>query len=431
MSRHRCKPDRLVLFCVAFCAATLVAGTSGHAETPIIKPVVTGSLRTERGVRVLRLWGTPAEQGFAQGYLLGERLLGLLQHALTDQSFIPDPVMYERVIRPRSVAAFALTDAQRAELSGLLRGMVRRCGAERCRFDPLDRPIDVEDLIAVNTLADWAGRGCSSLAVWGRWTTGGETVVARNLDYRVMPGLDSEQLVIVRLDPGAGKKRWVSIGWPGLIGAYSAMNEDGIVAAMHDAPATRAQATGHLVPRSFVLRTIVETVSGADAFDQAQKILARSPTLRGNNFLLAGPSSMGDAPAVVFEYDGDPARSGFVTRRRPGMSVNGSPPQSLLCTNHYRVRGAAVACRRYKIMADAIRDLAGKTVIDAPTAWNIMEAASVESTLHTFVARPDAGVLWVSFAANGVNAARNTPVRLELAELFERVKPDDKRAAGG
>ena len=391
-----------------------------QADAPVNTPVVSGSLRTENGVRVLRLWGSPDEQGYAHGYLMGENLLAFLEGVLLDSGLVPSAAVYDQVVRPQAVGAFEFTDAQRKELAGILRGMVDRCGAERCRFEKLGRAIDVDDLIAINTLADWVPGGCSSFAVWGSWTEGGETIVGRNLDYQMLPGINIEHLLIVRMESGEFKTSWVSVAWPGLIGAYSAMSEHGIVAAMHDAPAPRASLGKKVTPRSIALRDIIENVSGDNAIARAEKILAQTPTLRGNNFLVAGPSSIKGAPAAVFEYDGDATLSDFATRRDPGATVNASPKQTIVCTNHYRTRGAAKPCRRYKLLADALSDWPKSDRFDIQAAWRVLSKAAVDSTLHSFVAQPDRKVLWVSFSGENTQACENEPVRFELAKLLRR-----------
>lgn len=391
-----------------------------RADTPVKTPAVSGSLRTEKGVRVLRLWGTPDEQGYAHGYLMGENLLAFLEGVLLDSGLVPSAAVYDQVVRPQAVGAFEFTGAQREELAGILRGMMDRCGPDRCRFEKLGRAIDVDDLIAINTLADWVPGGCSSFAVWGGWTEGGETIVGRNLDYQMLPGINIEHLLIVRLDSGESKTSWVSIAWPGLIGAYSAMSEHGMVAAMHDAPAPRASLGEKVIPRSIALRDIIEKAFGDDAIDRAQKLLAATPTLRGNNFLVAGPSSIKGAPAAVFEYDGDQSHSSFATRRNPGASVNASPDQSIVCTNHYRSRGSARPCRRYNLLADALSNWPKSERFGVQAAWRVLSKAAVDSTLHSFVALPDKKEFWVSFSGENTQACENEPVRFELAELLRR-----------
>jgi len=404
---------RLAIWVVFLPAAVL-------ADAPSSKPAIHGSLTTEQGVRILRVWGTPREQGYAHGYLMGENLRQFLEDLLLDSGLLPDPSVYESAVRPQVIATFELSVDRRDELEGILAGMIDRCGPEHCRFERLNRLIDVNDLLALNTIADWAPGACSSFAVWGRWTEGGETIVARNLDYTKLPGIDAEHLIIARLESGDRRQPWVSIAWPGLIGAYSGISKDGTVVAMHDAPGGKAFGKPHLTPRSIVLREIVENAAGKNTIDTAEKILAETATFRGNNLLVAGPSSIGDAPAAVFEYDGDSGRSGFVTRRNPGDSVNLSPTGAICCTNHYRARSEPQQCWRYQVISKSLADWPDDELLDVAAARDLLCKAAVDSTLHSFVARCDAGEIWVSFCDKNVNACQHKPVKFKVDSLLKR-----------
>lgn len=381
---------------------------------------VKGSLTTEQGVRVLRLWGTPFEQGYAHGNLLGERILQLTEAVLFDPHLMPDPRMYEAQVRERLLASFETTAEQRDELLGIIRGMTDRLGAKAMRLKRIKRPLDERDLLALNTIADWNPSGCSSFAAWGSMTPDGETIVARNLDYLDLPGLREDHVVIVRLPSDESKKRWVSLAWPGIIGAYTAMNEDGVVVAMHDVVAEKVMVPG-LYPRSFVLRDIMETATAGDAVERAEKLLRSRRTFRGNNFLVAAPFDGKTQPAAVFEYDGDQENGGGVTVRRAGEAINESPPDSVLCTNHYRLRRPpGGTCSRYESIRSALQSANGGNALDAKAAWSIIESAAVKGTMHTLVAQPNQRALELGLAAPNANACETDRVGFTLKQLFAR-----------
>ncbi|MCH7814679.1 MAG: hypothetical protein IID40_11740, partial [Planctomycetes bacterium] len=60
---------------LAWSIAGLTLLSVAGASAPAAPPEITGSLETVQGVRVLKLWGTPQQRGFAHGYLLGADLL--------------------------------------------------------------------------------------------------------------------------------------------------------------------------------------------------------------------------------------------------------------------------------------------------------------------------------------------------------------------
>jgi hypothetical protein len=178
------------------------------------------------------------------------------------------------------------TASEREELQGLMKGIADQVGSNGILLERMGRPMDVHDLEALNTLADWNPSACSTFAAWGPATADGGTVVARNLDYFNLPGIASEQIMVAYVQPDAGKRAFVSVTWPGLIGVYTGMNSDGLFVATHDAPAIKAFAAPGWVPRSLVLRRILEEVPVESMATAAMSILVDSPTLRGNNFLI-------------------------------------------------------------------------------------------------------------------------------------------------
>jgi hypothetical protein len=384
-------------------------------------PSITGSLTTDQGVRVLRLWGTPYQQGYAHGYLLGEHIIGFLEKVLFDPRLMSDPHLYESMIRGALMPKMQFSTAETEELSGLLDGMKARLGHDQLVLQRVRRPLDLEDLKAINTLADWCPTACSSFAAWGRFTPDGQTIVARNLDYFDLSGIIEQQLLVVYLDPPPGKKKFVCIGWPSLIGVYTAMNEDGVVVATHDAPAFKSIGAERLSPRSLVLREVVETATAEDTARQAADVLRQHQAFRGNNFLVAAPFRGQTDPAVVLEYDGDTSRDGGATLRMPGCLANGSPSETIVCTNHYRLRAEPVGeCRRYEAIRARLADWPADHRLDYPAALDIVKSAAVSGTVHTLIAFPNRKEFYVHLATPTANATQCAGVRLRLADLWAR-----------
>lgn len=403
----------------AWVAALLLLSAAGvHAADP----KVTGSLETVNGIRVLRLWGTPYEQGFAHGRLLAKDILDLFTTAITNPRTVPDYQTYENELRQRMLPRFRFTPEQRAELDGMYAGMKEALGQDGLRVIALGRDLDLLDLIALNTGADWYGMSCSSFSVWGALDAKGEILTARNLDFLEIPGLRRAHCLIVRLEPGEQRKRWVSVSWAGLIGAYTAMNEDGVTISMHDAPGRLPQHAGRFVPRSLALREAIERAWAQTAIDDVRSVLELSPSLRGNNVHVSTVFRGQATPAAVFEYDGDTLLDHGVTQRDPLDTKQQKAANCLICTNHFRRRTQPQRCNRYETLDATLGGLADsgeKVGYDA--ARRLMQTAAVDTTMHTVYFFPNQRVLYVGLAADGLNAAVVDPVRFALDDLL--VKP--------
>jgi hypothetical protein len=382
---------------------------------------VTGSLETIDGVRVLKVWGSPYERGYAHGFLLADDIVALFKSALLDPRIIEDPSIYETKLVGEFLPKLRFSRDQETELEGLYAGVLAAKGNMGTFIGPLRRCLTVQDFQTLNTLADWYHFFCSSFSAWGPLTENGELITARNLDFITLPGVRERHVVIVYLEPGQGLKRWVSVTWPGLIGAYTAMNEDGVTVSLHDAPGLGVTTTGPFAPRSFAVREVIEKASANDAVEAAQTVLQQHPCVVGNNIHVSAPFTGQDAPAGVFEYDGNTQLDKGATLRLVTDNKDPLLTTALMCTNHYRRRREPTECDRYETMRAALRDAVAKDrKIDVDGAREIMKAVSVEGTLHTVVFLPNRKEFYLSLADPTTNAARRPATHLNLTNLLKR-----------
>ena len=102
---------------------------------------------------VLRLWGSPTQQGYAHGYLLAEPITQLFGCLVGPGGLVDSPERYASLLEiTRTRMRFGKRYEQ--ELEGILQGMRNRLGADRLRLEPLGRPLAVDDLKALQCVAD-------------------------------------------------------------------------------------------------------------------------------------------------------------------------------------------------------------------------------------------------------------------------------------
>jgi len=392
-------------------------------------PPVTGSLETVNGIRVLRVWGTAEERGYAHGYLLGAELLDLFDNVVLSEHVLKQTSDYESVVQANLLPQLRFDEEQQAELEGMLRGITEAVGPEKMRREKLGRAFEVRDLLAINSLADWYPFACSSFSAWGPATKGGEMITARNLDFLALPPLATQQVLIAYLDPGRGKKPWVTLAWPGLIGAYSAMNAEGVTVSMHDAEPLQPASTDSFIPRSLALRKAVEGAGATTALDDVRRVLSSSPSMMGNNIHVSSPFSGQPNPAGVFEYDGNLAQDGGATLRTSTANPN---PCWLACTNHYCVRREAPpagdspfdSVRRFGSISETLAgSLASGGKVDLDMARKVLANVAADgnvATLHSVYYFPNRLELYVSLGTPGVPATATPPVRLKLTDLLRK-----------
>ena len=372
---------------------------------------IKGELTRIGGVRVLRLWGSPREQGYAHGFLLAREIRDVFDGFVAVALLRKGSGAYERAARELKRAA--VPEACAEEIRGLVEGMRAALG-EDARSKALGRPIDYELALVANSLPDWA---CSSFAAWGERTRGGTLIAARNLDYPVPPVVISTQLVVVR-EGRAPRAGWFSVGTPGLVGATTAINERRQVFFMHDSNGLDRVADEGFMPRTFALRKLAEELPGPMALVRAREMLSLIPTWRGNNFLISGCPELPGPFAGVIEYDGGlRGRDGHATLRM-GTETFGPGAECVCCTNHYRLRASPEECARYGKIVAALERASG---IGPEEAKEAIAAAGVSITIHTLVFDAGSSTLLLSMGRTvGVGAHRGPFARIGLDELFGR-----------
>jgi hypothetical protein len=399
----------------------LIAGTACPAQTGAPAPpapAVNGSLTVEKGVRVLRLWGTPREMGQAHGHLLASEILDGLDAYVVHSPVVGGPRNYEQRVVPMVRRQMVFLPEYADELAGMLAG-IRAALGDEARVPSLGRAVELIDLEVLNTYGDWYQFACSSFSAWGALTPDGETITARNFDFPPAPILEKSQLLIATSPSDPARKRWVNVAFPGVIGVISGMNEDGVGIFVHDV--RRRKGADHetgVNARLVALRSAIETTGASDAPRKVHARLRELKTSMGNNVHVTSPYEPGQAPAAVIEYDGVEEQAGGADLRVPDEGAS-----TVFCTNHYRLRCPPSGCRRYaKLDALLGGERKGSPRIDAAEARSIMSAivqnALFSRTMHTVIFHPASRRFELMLSKDGKVAPASPPVSFTLDELL-------------
>ncbi|MFN7181211.1 MAG: C45 family autoproteolytic acyltransferase/hydrolase [Planctomycetota bacterium] len=160
--------------------------------------------------------------------------------------------------------------------------------------------IKFEDLIYIHTFSDYFNYPgsflCSAFVVSKQKSKINKIIIGRNLDYFV-PFL--KDLTVIHLFKNRGKK-YFSIGFLGVLGIYSGMNEQGIVISNLLAlnPKEKPKPIG--IPSSFLYRKILHTQS---TFLDAVKMIKNTYKPFSNNILISDANN-----SMVIEAFGDKMR---------------------------------------------------------------------------------------------------------------------------
>ncbi len=359
----------LVLACLS-CSTVLGQETALH-----------GRLEERDGQRILFLWGTPYERGYAEGFLQAEAIHECFVGYFLSEKLLPSPKLWDLMVLPLVKSRVTVRKRTADRTRGIIAGMNARLPEEERVIQKLGRALVSEDLYAAIAAVDWIGQFCSSFVAYRTAISEGSgPLVGRNLDYSSSKETVRNTLVKVEAaDPETGTLAWISFGWPGMPGCITGISEARVSVAIHDVPA-KAPTEGRLTPRLDALGELIETLKpGPNLGDEAAKILGRHQFAYGANVMLGW--HLEESPGVrgaVLEVD----TNGAITS---GVSVRSNPDTDfVICTNHHRQRKESTNCDRYEALEKGCELAAGLDAdpLDFDNAWRLVSKASVGMTIY-------------------------------------------------
>ncbi len=384
-----------------------------------------GTVKKVRNFTVLKLYGTAEERAYAFGYLTGPQVKDFLEFVIIE-NFAGSTEWYEQKFIPYLRGNFSTYRQYDSEVNEFLAGM--RDSGTNMQIRWLNRTITADDIYAINSYYfEEVYRGippqgnreedqrisCSSAVAWGNLTQNkelnGTIIHGKNMDgENDLRKVTVNSILIIAIEPapGSGQKRVIDVDWPGFIGTFNPMNEDGIYFAPHAAGTLpNYSATDHIdYPLKYrpVIMQASSTDEALDLWHQNGGTLSA-----GFVTVISQPVGTGSGypPSVILESDayGD-------TIRLPGATWPNNPDMIFTVNNFYAYQGVnkeAVSSLkayhdavypddyRYRAMVDRARQyLADGGSIGTTEMIGIMRAASTSKeyqgeTEYSFIAYPD------------------------------------------
>ena len=373
--------------CVLLVIAFLVSGSESGAADPFRYPEGRhgkGQLRYINDVPVLTVAGSPKEIGEQVGILAvkpAAELLGQAKKYITELGW---GRVYPVMLKMASTFAPQIPPDHLAEIEA----------AAVASGLPRDLLLFTNVAPDLRVLA-----GCSALIVEKTRTGGRGLLVGRNVDWQPVGRLPEYCLVTVYRP--AGKQAFAAVGYPGIAGVLTGMNDAGVVVAdltVNSAKDGSVTLDPSGVPYALAMRRVMEE---SQTVDEAEKLLrSLRRTVRQN--LVVSDLERG----VVFE----------ITPKT--LIVRGADGGVCACTNHFRSPELAVetADKRYATLLAKIGD--GDVFGVADVARRMGAVNQEEWTIQTMVFEPAASKLHI---ASGYGPATRLPLcSLELKPLFQR-----------
>jgi hypothetical protein len=350
-----------------------------------------GELRYRNGIPVLTVEGTPEEMGEQLGVLGAKSALELQQYfkELVKQQGLE--TAYPLLIKVGKTMEARFPPDHLTELNAAIKAS--GVGDE------------IRDLLVTgNVFWDIKGiGGCSALVVEPSRSANGGMLFGRNFDMPTFGVLDKFTLVTVYRPKG--KHAFVCVGFPGLVGVPSGMNDAGLALAALDVRQTsdgsaRFNAAG--TPYPLLFRRVLEECT---TVAEAEKLLRDSPRTTMLNLSICDKQT-----AAVFE---------MTTKT---LNVRPAVEGLCACTNHFRTKDLAVSteCQRF----DTLKKSWQQAKLDLHDVAKQLDAVNQGAmTVQTMVFEPNALKLHLAIGPCPTSAL---PLKeLALGALFQ---PGDANA---
>ena len=279
---------------------TIAGEPTTSAQDPDLR-LLDGAYARHRGkILEVRVTGTPEQIGHQHGRLLYPQMVeneGSLYSEFAH--YVPFPPV-----------RWLIMDISRLEFRGVDQGMSierrREVAAQAAAFtpDPFDGTLPTyHRFIFLQSLYDIALSfehspllGCTSFALTGDAAQDDHVILARNFDFEAGPVFDEKKAVFLVHE--LGKIPYASVAWPGLIGAMSGMNAEGLALVVHGGRAREPQSKGEPV-----VHTTREILGAARNTREAVEILNIKKPMVSHILMIADAS--GDV-AIAERAPGEP-----------------------------------------------------------------------------------------------------------------------------
>jgi isopenicillin-N N-acyltransferase like protein len=385
----------------AFAGVFLLSSAAAAEPKPFHYPEQKhgkGELRYINEIPVLTVEGTPEEIGDQIAVLAGKPADRIQQYP-REAVFAQAPILGRRLWKKMNRVGETMLPQFPKD--------------HRREFDAMVRAgMDREMLIGANTLFDVKNDnqpllrrlfGCSTVLIDADHSATGGPLFGRNLDYATLGYL--EQYTLVTIYRPHGKHAFASIGFPGVIGSISGMNEKGLSLATLDVYVTNDKTTSFDskgTPYALCYRRILEECA---TVEEARKLLLGMKRATIGNLTISDQKT-----SAVFEVTPEAVE---VRQLKAGVCC---------CTNHFcsealKPSGGIEANSLERLdTLEKVRKIQDRKITSADVHKQLDLVHHDQDTLQTMIFEPAALRLHLGM---GKCPSTRVPLRLlELGKLF-------------
>ncbi|MBN2364238.1 T9SS type A sorting domain-containing protein [candidate division WOR-3 bacterium] len=384
------------------------------------------TVRVDRNILVLKVWGSHQERGYAHGYLLAPRIKNVFENYVLSSIFYNNAGLYTGV-RTFFEQNCYFNDRYLAETGAMIQGM--EDAGVSVWSQVLGRDVDSVDILMTSAIDELVeALECSSLSSWGPMTAQdsvlqGSLVITRMMDWTSNSVLKENHLVIVHIPSENDEQPWLSVAYSGFVAALSAVNDSGVTAFKNMGNTPSHPNPTNLYPALLAARDAVERCDyNNDGTCDVNDVLSSfgSHNFYGSSIIHATSEAGEIIPALAIECDNEAGDTFRTYSHDPGL-----PLYNIVCTNHFRALHPPVYCYRYNNITDSIQADSSMT---ADRSWKVMSgAAGVSGNSQMMQWIGITRTLKVSAATSDSPAYMRMPILLNADSLFEFTGVEENR----
>ena len=361
--KNKMRRKFVVLCCLTVLSISLVLLSFAEGG----KTYGKGYLEEKDGILVLHLKGSPYEMGYQHG-MLTKHLAGKSKEAFAEA--VP-PIKGGRVGEwiVKKYLFWKLGKMEKyvpEEFIEELKGMADSV---------TERKVDYREILLYHAMRD-IGQvlACSSFIALPQTTKNREPIYGRNFDFLKGNSLPS---LVTFFEPDKGNS-FVSIGWPGMVGVVSGMNDEGLTVGILTAYSKDVSFDG--IPSCFLMRKVLQY---ANNVEEAKEIIIKSKRTGPNIILLADEEG-----ALIIEYS---ATKYALRKPQDGLLYSSNHFLSSIYEKDKKRKKALKSGdseARYERMEELLKKRYGQ--IDVKYGIKILRDNIIlkENTLHSVIFRP-------------------------------------------
>lgn len=376
-------------------------------------------------VKVVKLFGTHYERGFAYGYLCADEIMNVLNGYLLPAFGSYLPLARQILMQGQSLS---VDSVYFEEAKGVYAGL-DSAGKDVSGLQYIDIVISSSylDILALGGMKD-TSMGCSALMSWGNAVSGtdldGKSVVSRHLDWSYNSALVNNQVIAVHIPSEPNEQPWLLIGFAGQIGVLSGVNQSGLGVfqnMLSDMTGT-AQYSCAYEPVWFSLRKAMETRDyngdGKNNVKDMMDVISENINGYADGYVISMlASANNDSSCLIAQVAETGPSSPYIVFR--GNEFPDSISSDNLYSANYEIKrnDHYHFCQRYY---RAINGVGNGLGIGSLKNWDIMRDSSNSGSgnLQFMQFIPDDHILKLAVYKNSKPAYQNPPDVYDLNMLF-------------